>query len=175
MRYRDFIDQLSDLVRIGEQLREHGISHRDPEFRDWRHRSESLVAEAVALGWRLPGPYKSSVRAYAPLYATGDAKEIVAAFRQDVSDSLIELRHLVDQFERYGEPKSIQLVAHDKPPLPAPDKVTVDWLAKNVPVGLWAAAAGILAATFLLGASVGQTEEFQALWKWIKNVWSTNG
>jgi hypothetical protein len=42
--------------------------------------------------------------------------------------------------------------------LAVPEKVTLTWLAKHVPVGLWASAVGIVLAAFAIGVKIGSVD-----------------
>lgn len=103
------------------------------------------------------------------MYSTANPDEIIGAFRQDMSDSLIELRHYLDQYRRYGEPRSVQPALEDKVEPVAPEKVTLHWLFKNVPISLWVAAIGVLSAVFVFGAAVGNTEPIKDVLAWFKS------
>lgn len=110
MRYRDFIEELRRYVTEASGLMDSKATHDGPEFRSWRHGSESLVSEAAAHGYRLPGEYKSSSRFYADLYDSSEpAKQ--RALAKDLTDSKIELQFLIDHYEKYGEPPLVTTAA----------------------------------------------------------------
>jgi hypothetical protein len=110
MRYQDFIRELQLLVVKGEEIRSQDVTHEDERFREWRHRAESLVRETKALGYRLPGEFNSDIRAYMAMYSGASDIDNLAAFRKELGDSLIQLRFLIDQFQKYGEPVYMQFV-----------------------------------------------------------------
>ena len=170
MRYRDFIAELRALVDEAERIRGSGANHETPAFRDWRHRSQSLVNEAKALGYRLPGEFRSSIRAYRAMYSNASKKDDAAAFSKELGDSTIELRHFIAQYDKYGEPKSVQLVGelHSQPVVP--ERVTLAWLFKNVPVTLWFSGLGVVGGAFLLGVAVGRTNAYMAFEQWFKSL-----
>jgi len=170
MRYADFIQELQELVTTGEALLVPGTSDETPSFRAWRHRTESLVKEAQASGRRLPGDFRSSSRMYMPMYSPASADEKYRAFSRDVSDTLIELRLLIDQHEKYGEPQFVQLVGVEASSPELPSTVTFAWLWKHVPVSFWVKVATILMAAFLIGVAVGRTNAYQDLETIIKEV-----
>jgi hypothetical protein len=102
------------------------------------------------------------------------------ALEKELGDSLIELRFIIEQHEKYGEPVHTQLVAASAapPPLPepgseltAPEKVTLAWLAKHVSVAFWFKVAALALGLVLLGAAVGRTTYFDPLVLWFKTNW----
>jgi hypothetical protein len=168
MRYQDFIAEVRDLISDAEFICALSVDHHDGAFRAWRHKAESLVDEAKAHGYRLPGPFNSSSRTYRAMWRGAKKDDDVKALTKDLRDSMIELR------EKYGVPAlqmgSVQSPAPIAAELPAPDKVTVVWLARHVPVGLWITAVVILLTVFLLGAAVGPTATGRAITAAIKAV-----
>jgi hypothetical protein len=102
------------------------------------------------------------------------------ALEKELGDSLIELRFIIEQYEKYGEPVHTQLVTALTPPqdrpepvheLPAPEKVTLAWLAKHVSVGFWLKVAALALGILLLGAAVGRTQYFDPLVTWFRANW----
>jgi uncharacterized protein YlbG (UPF0298 family) len=57
----------------------------------------------------------------------------------------------MDEVERYWEEEGP--ILNSSHHLPPPEKVTIPWLFKHVPVRLWIAALGLLIAAFLAGVS----------------------
>ena len=54
--------------------------------------------------------------------------------------------------------------------LQPPDRVTVSWLIKHVPAGVWMKAAGVLAVAFVLGAATYRSGFYAPLETWIKST-----
>lgn len=135
MRYQDFISELRVLVAKAEEIRTQNVTHEDDGFREWRHRAESLVRETKALGYRLPGDFNSDVRAYMAMYSGASAADNFTALRKELGDSLIQLRFLIDQFEKYGEPVHTQFVPvpHEHQTLAEQEKVAPDSENKTPP------------------------------------------
>jgi hypothetical protein len=171
MRYQDFIAELRTLIAAGGHLAQGSASHESPAFRNWRHNVQSLVAEAEQLGYRLPGKVTSKVRSYRALWSGATEKDHADAFQRELNDSLIELRFIVDNYDKYGEAVRTQLVGPEQQPaaLGEPEKVTIIWLAKNVSVSFWFKTASIAVAILLLGAALGHTAWFGTLVKWVKH------
>lgn len=172
MRYQDFIADVRNLIEEAERISRSGATHEDPQFRDWRHRAESLVNEVAALGYRLPGKFESSRRSYRAMYSGASRNDDASALAKELNDSTIELRHLITQYEKYGEPKSVQVVGEGGSHLAVPERVTLAWLFKNVPIGLWASALGLLGGAFVLGVAVARTDVYISLDRWIRSVWA---
>jgi len=180
MRYQDFIGELRDLVKNGEVLRSQSLTHENPKFREWRHRAENLVREALAHNYRLPGTFKSDGRTYRAMYPGASFPANATALEKELGDSLIELRYLIEQFEKYGEPMRTQLIGAADPqpqaavPAPAlaqPEKVTLAWLVKHVSVGFWLKALSLALGILLLGAAIGRAQTFASFVTWLKNNW----
>lgn len=174
MRYDDFIAEVRELISEAEFVHVLSVDHQDGSFREWRHKAESLVAEATAQGYRLPGPFKSASRSYMARWSGATQSDDVKALEKDLRDSMIELRYLVSSFEKFGPP-ALQLAVTQASSLAAvelavPERVTVVWLARHVPIGLWLTAGGILVAAFLLGAAAGQTGAGRAIVAAVKAV-----
>jgi len=173
MRYEHFIADLRRSISDGQKMLTGHTTHRDQEFREWRHRIESSVKDATASGYRLPGPVKSPARTYRSVYEHSAG---TTEFERDVEDTLIELRFLVERYEQQGAPPLV------KPPVAAsasrpsaaalqlPDRVTVSWLMKHVPAGIWIKAAGVLAVAFVLGAATYRSGLYAPLETWIKST-----
>jgi hypothetical protein len=54
-----------------------GCTYDTREFRNWRHEVESTVAHAWALGFKLPGEFKSRPRAYRAMWIGASLSIIV--------------------------------------------------------------------------------------------------
>ena len=163
MRYRDFIDELRSLVVTSQRLSRTGMTHEDAPFREWRHRIESLVREA-SVTYRLPGNCQSAVRVYGSQYA--DLTRSACAFEADLNDTTIELKFLIDHFNKYGQADRSGVPSVASSELASPEKVTPAWLVKNVSVGIWMYAIGILVAAFSLGVTVAKLGIYDVVKRW---------
>jgi hypothetical protein len=170
MTYEQFIKELRELIIAGEGFRGYA-SAGTREFRDWRYRAEMVVRGIQAQGYIVPGAFGSAGRVYRPTWAPAKAEVIRAVFDRELGDSLTELRFIVEDFEKYGAPRSpggqqaavAALPPATSGPLSAPEKVTVRWMIDHVPVPLWLTAVGIVAAAFLAGFAVGQIPAVRAV------------
>jgi hypothetical protein len=159
----EFIAEVRALLDRGGKLM--GCTHDIREFRNWRHEAESTVANAWALGFKLPGEFKSRPRAYRAMWMGASSLDNRNAFVRDMDDSLAELRFLVDQFDKFGAPgkpahNSAQQAAV---PLASPDKVTVRWLIDNVPISGWVIFGGLIVGLFSAGYAAGQYDTLRKL------------
>lgn len=171
MTYAEFIAEIRRLAGVGDSLiSKASVSHESREFRDWRHEVESTVAQIRTAGYLLPGNFASSSRHYLALWNATPA-EHREAFNRAMGDSLKELRYIIDQYEKYGEPKGgatapqPEMIVTTQPDLPlaSPERVTLRWLIDHVPVIYWLWLAGGFIATFLIGVSAGQ-------YQWVRDA-----
>jgi len=130
------------------------------------------------LGYRLPGKFNSRSRQYRALWIGASKADDLGVFRREVIDSLTELRFVVENYEKYGEPVCTALNSPAPvpkstvpPALELPNRVTLSWLAKHVSVGFWFKASGISISLILIGAALGRTTWFGELVKWVKDNW----
>lgn len=103
MRYADFIAEIERLISHGRAILQAGVTHKDPGFRKWRHEAESIVDGARSRGFNIPGEFNSSQRHYLALWMGASAQDNVEALSTDLSDSLVELEFIVEQYRKYGE------------------------------------------------------------------------
>lgn len=102
MEEADFIVELEQLIAEGRGISGAGVTHKDQRFRKWRHEAESIFQNAKTSGLKLPGEFNSSHRAYAALWSGASPHEDIEALRSDLSDSLVELEFIVQQYRKYG-------------------------------------------------------------------------
>jgi hypothetical protein len=161
MTYPEFIDELRRLVDQAGTLLSGSTTHETREFRDWRHDAENTVSMAFGQGWPLPAGFNSWQRLYR-VNGLGDAREQKQAFDQDLADSVGELRFLITNFEKYGEPAAQSNPPEPVPtvpvPLAVPEGVTLKWILKNVPATIWLVCVGVLVTVFLFGVGIAQYE-----------------
>lgn len=173
MTYEQFIEELRQLITEGEAFR--GVANAGtPEFREWRHRAESIVVGIQREGYVVPGGFGSPGRSYHPNWAPAKPEKKREVFDRHLGDSLTELRYIVGDFEKYGPPRSpgTQQVPVAAAPLSVPEKVTFRWLIDHVSVALWWSGLGIVVAAlvvaFFIGFAVGQIPAARAVVCWFK-------
>lgn len=106
MTYAQFIEEIRRLANEGALLGKAEAADGNREssrFREWRHAAESIVANALALGFPLPGAFNSASRLYR-VNGIGTPAEHRKAFNRDMAASVTELRYLVTQFDKFGAP-----------------------------------------------------------------------
>lgn len=155
MRYKDFIGEIEQLANDADDIAASDMTHESPRFREWRYRTESLVEQVGEHGYRLPGTFGSFNRAYRAMYPNARAYDDSAAFKRDITDAAVELRHFIDHYRKYGQPDLVNRVNEVTTTLSSPDRVTIAWLFAHVPVRTWALFASVLLAAFLIGVGVG--------------------
>lgn len=115
-------------------------------------------------------------------YGSVSANEQLNAFNRDLTDSLVELNHIVEQYTKFGEPKlrhgadrkaeraepaarAVPSEAQlDKPDVfewPAKEKLTLHWLFKHMPASAWVWLALFVGGAFTLGVTVGRGPAMQ--------------
>jgi hypothetical protein len=156
LTYAEFIEEIRRLVTQGDSILADRHDRESRTFRNWRHSIQNTVSHAKDIGLNLPGTFSSSVRMYRANWAHATAHDNWQAFERDTGDTLAELRFLIDQFDRFGPPKSIAVADGAKLSLAAPEKVTARWLLDNVSVAMWAAGGAILVTVFLAGVTAAQ-------------------
>jgi hypothetical protein len=171
MRYQDFIAELRQAVELAQNLQSSGVTHEDTRFREWRYRTESLVAEAEAQGYMLPGSFSSSGRNYRDVVGEFYGQDNHAkALVRDIGDSIIELNYLISRYDSYGQPP-MQIEENDaSASLTIPERVTLAWLYKHVAIGQWGAFAVFVFAVFLFGVAAGRTDIYAVLEAWFKSL-----
>jgi hypothetical protein len=129
-------------------------SHDHPEFRKWRLGVQSRVDQAQS-EYQLSAPFYSWQRMYRGRSSTTSR----SVFDQELSDSLNELRLIVDHYEKDGEPPrrkatndSGQLPAVQSKPPDAKETISLKWLQEHVPFSSlfkW------VSVVFISGVAVG--------------------
>jgi hypothetical protein len=162
MTYKGFIDELRFLLSQIPELRISREMDKHPAFRKWRHTLQSEVEE-VKKDYELPGEMKSRSRNFAG-YGAGDfgPTPAFASYQQEMDDTANEIEHIISSYEKRGEPKK-KTKAESVTELKPPEKVTIAWLVKFVPVSLWVWAAVILGSSFALGFAAAKINFFTKL------------
>lgn len=140
----------------------HEATGKHPTFRRWRHMLESIIAE-LKRDYELPGEMRSASRNFAG-YGGGDfgPPPAFASYQQEMDDTAIEIEHIIASFEKRGEPKR-RTKSESPAELESPEKVTIAWLLKYVPVSIWAGAAAVVITSFALGFAAAKTDFFRKL------------
>lgn len=175
--YEAFIDELKPLI---EQTESFGTADRrqDSEvFRAWRHRVSSLTTRISRT--HVDSDTNLEHRQFLVLsFGSVSANEQLKAFNRDLTDTLVELNHIVEQHTKFGEPKlrpgadrkaesratgsalraapsEAQLDKPAVPEWPAKEKLTLHWLFKHMPASAWVWLTLFVGGAFTLGVTVG--------------------
>lgn len=156
-----------------------------PVFKEWKHRLIDLLQRIEAQGYEVNCGVRT--RHFSPLVypmalgPTGKNQRDSEAFFDAVNQTLLELRTIIENFERYGTPPKKRgregatpnLV--DEPSMPKvspvladPQKVTLVWLWQHVPVSMWAAAAALLGASAVAGYAFASTNLGKSVKQWFE-------
>jgi hypothetical protein len=174
--YAKFIEAIRELIPLAQKLHESPSNIYDPEFKEWRHTLLDAVERIEALGYSINTRVLG--RNFAPTESVEEDPDY--EFTQAMEETLIELKLVVKNYEKYGDPNvSSRLYAIETVPVQdlAPisdananphavsktvepllfekEKMTLRWVLDNVPVQfwLWLGSAGV--ALFIAGFSVG--------------------
>ena len=112
-----------------------------------------------------------SVASYGPVTRA----EQIARYNRDLQDSVNEIETSINHFDKYGDPKGDK--ASEEPrkheqELEWPQKMSLSWLFKHAPIGLWLKfISALVAAVFIFGIAFGQT----GLYANLEHLWKTKG
>jgi len=160
---RQLIDEARGLETIGRW------DANDNVFRRWRAKLIDLLAQIRKAGYKDVRCEVGAVEfAY---YGPGDAKYAARHFERHLDDTLIEIQLIVDNYDKYGDPKEPETEAiaepatapEATPTLLPPEKVTIPWIWKNVSIPLLVGGSIFLAAVFAFGLTLGGTKAGQSV------------
>lgn len=169
MKYDDFINEIRILLKEACALFDKEDVDRNPEFRKWRHSLTVAIDTIKNQNYDITCRVKRRAFTIHGDFSTQEACR--NRYNQDLQDTINELETIVKYFDNYGEAKSLADSNAESVPykeLEYPQKVTLSWLVKHAPIGLWFKFVGILFAAFVLGLGFSQTgayANFQQLWK----------
>jgi hypothetical protein len=103
MTYEQFIEELRGLLQYGDALLRGGATHETQEFQRWWLEVRSAVELMTEGGYKLPGGFDTHLHFFA-MWAGASPQEEAEAFNRDMQRTLIQIGHLVKQYEKYGEP-----------------------------------------------------------------------
>jgi len=162
MKYKDFIDEIRLYLEKAKVLINAEELNNDQDFRKWRHNLTDLIDRIEILGYQINTSIKLRYFNNIGLYSTLDDKR--KAFNRDIQDTIIELEAIISNFDKFGDPiKQKSEQKSSESPLNWPQKITLSWLFKHAPLGLWAKVVSFLVIVFILGITVGQSKLFHEL------------
>lgn len=156
--YETFIGQLKILITQAENFQNNERNAESEAFKDWKLEATELVWSVERLGYALNSGVGNRLFTVKEYYSPVSANMKNEKFAEDLGDTLREFRLILKNYEANGVPHKVRnLKVQEEHPIlegkakPSLDeKLTVDWLLKNVPVSWWVSAAGIL--VFVLGS-----------------------
>jgi hypothetical protein len=186
--YPAFIDELKPLIEQAKAFDHHARKHDSEAFRAWRYKVSSLCTRISRT--HLDSDTRVDERPFSGVpYGKLSAKDV---FDRDLNDTLVELDHMVEQFVKFGEPKTrlrvtpktktadapsvqepqepIKAPTVVEPEWPSKDKLTLHWLFKNMPASAWAWVGVFLVGAFGVGTTVGSWPVVQ---KWLEPASTT--
>ncbi len=165
MKYEDFVNELRPLLQEAGEMFNLQNLHEDPRFRKWRHNVTDIIERIEDQGYEVNSSIQSRYFDEPGSYTNDPTRKYrIEAFNRDLQDTINEFETIVARFEKYGGPKSPATNTEnaDKP-LEWPQKITLSWLYKHAPIGLWFKAGGILLAALILGITIGQSQIYKDL------------
>ena len=134
LKYDQFLREVANFIEEGDRLfLNKQRSHESPDFRKWRVRLEIRLEQAQR-EYEVTVPVNSSSRNYGGGFADFDidVAYTVRQFDRDLSDTLNELRLILDHHKTDGEPprrneSNGSIVASGVPVKPSDTRQIVDW------------------------------------------------
>lgn len=167
MKYSDFINEIRILQEKSSSLFNKEEIDHNAEFRKWRHNLTAALDAIKSQNYNVNCNVKRRAFTIGG-YSTHEARK--NRYNQDLQDTINELETIIKYYNNFGEPKPLKEPNSENIPkkeLKYPQKVTLYWLAKHAPIGLWVKFVGMLFAVFVLGLGFSQTvayKNIQQLW-----------
>lgn len=165
MTYKDFINELESLLKKARGLFSASDYEDNRDFKRWKREFSTLLINIEEEGYE-PACNVIS-REFTPFVGYGSVPskaKLEKKFNDDLQDTIDEMEIIIGNFKKYGDPKrSTSKVSDPTSEVTFPEKVTVMWLLKHIPIGMWLAAASILLAVFYMGINFGNTEFYKSL------------
>ncbi len=159
MEYKDFINELKVLSEEAKDLLNAEEYHVNPGFRKWRLKLTDLIGRINKYGYRFV--CNVDKRTFGGALPTENLK--IKFFNMELQDTINELELIIDNFRKYGPPKTEKIISKNTKELEWPDKITLNWLHKHAPISLWIKLVSILIAGFLFGITIGQSAFFKEI------------
>ncbi len=172
MTNEEYINELRELVQKAKSLFDASELHENDEFRKWRQKLTALIIAAEENNYNVESDVIS--RDFDMFVAYGPQptpKQRTDAYNRDLQDTINELETIIEFYDKFSNStknKNSSSESKQQAELEYPKKVTLSWLAKHAPIGLWLKFAGMLITAFLLGIGFSQTVSYkniQQLWQ----------
>ena len=158
--YAAFIKELTDLRDSFANPPLNHRTHESIEFKQWRHQVSDLIERIESKGYDINcriGQRRFRVMSYGSI----SRRELQEAFDNAHAETMIELNTIINNFEKYGDPKARSSVPvldplifpdfEKKKPLEWKKEATLMWYFNNTPaVTMWGF--GVVIVSLILGA-----------------------
>lgn len=105
MKYKDFITEIKPLLEEARSLFNADQLHENPQFRKWRHKLTTKINTIDEQGYWVNCGVES--RSFDIMtYSSVSKKERLDVYNRDLQDTINELETVIDDFNKYGDPKT---------------------------------------------------------------------
>lgn len=163
MKYREFIEEIEQLLGNGSTLFDAKGMHADTEFRAWRHQVTAVIDAIERTGHKVSCSIRSRTFGRPrDRYMGTHVDDLKREYNRELQDTLNELSTLVDHFKRFGEPP---IPGKPEPAARASTQPISDgslgWLWNHVSWKLWGTLIFVLLLCFTLGIRFARSEYFE--------------
>jgi len=163
--YVQFIDEIRQLVEDAKAIKSVTDMHMHPQFRKWRSHLDGVMSHAKQAGIEFSAPIRVQARRFGKLRDRHTQKECHENYCMEMADTINELEHLIESFDKYGEPLRKEVNhsgrSESETSLEWPNKITLSWLFHNAPISVWAWFIGLIFASFVAGTQVAGTQLYK--------------
>jgi hypothetical protein len=185
--YNAFINELKPLIEQAHEFDADDRHYSSDVFRRWRHEVEDLISRIRRLKYSVNCGLDGR-NFYIEGYGSHSDREQRDCFDRSLKDTLVELEVVIDRYTKYGDPKAkptppvaiagpgsltpsltpepISTIApamQAQAPEPAepkwPERVTLYWLFKHMPLSAWGTLGALVAGAFSAGLAAGNWPE----------------
>ena len=162
--YKEFIKEIERLAKAVEELKNSQKLHEDEKFRSWRNEVTSTVNQILQSNYQLPCQVNIQKRTFGSLHSMYSTKEgKVDFYNMELTDTYNELKYLIDNYKKYGEPSKRMMSTESGEDIPK--IITLSWIWNHAHYSLWLKLGGLLLAAFLLGVQVGYSDIYKKVVK----------
>ena len=153
--YKSFISEIKTLIEEVSRFESADKKYNSDKFKKWRHKVEDFIYKVEAQTYSINCSINTrQFRIFG--YGTYSSESQQQKFDADLTDSINELKLVVENYEKYGDPKEHTPVKKaETKELNWPDKVTLDWFFKHMPADMWWKLACAIVAALVLAYELG--------------------
>jgi hypothetical protein len=177
--YEAFIEEVKALIQRAQAFTAADKHSDSPALTQWRHQLHDYIQRIERGGYRIN--CDDVTRAYyIRSYGSITAPDQLEVFERDLGATLGELQHIVDTFDKYGDPTPERRRGATRPiaapvepaNLAIPERITMPWIWRNASATLlWTVIVGaiiFIGAVFSFGVFIGGTKAGQQVMGWFK-------